>query len=421
MSGQFDIINRIEIHTPYPNLDKFYGPYTDLQDAVTSVPSVLRQKGLTVAVYEGDGVVEYWWRNGIENSDLIPKLSSVSQDVDDERVERISSDQQLMSSITGETLSRVQSDELILTALSEEAQSRYDGDQQLNQLINVGSLQASTWFQSLTDRLNTLSSDVENQTYNQKNTFQSNFNVQLMNGLSFGKYPNGALVPAAGKTAVEVILDAAIQYLYPSFYSISISIPTTYEVGDELPRSVSVFFGLINEANVKPDSLVLMDGTNNAPLLSDQPVLSPVPLDVEGFKYTYAASHFWYIKLLNTNNEILNSNNIVIYWRYKVFHGGVESDNVSSSIVRALSYQQWDNVNSFTITVNTISYMLAIPVNKNLISIITSNNENITENFLLISPNETIYMKDNQTTKEYKVYVLTTAQVLGISAVVTLS
>lgn len=73
----FTIANKIEIANPHANVDVLYGPYNSLAEAKATVLSVLREKGLTVGVYESGAVVEYWWKAGTADGDLVLKQASV--------------------------------------------------------------------------------------------------------------------------------------------------------------------------------------------------------------------------------------------------------------------------------------------------------------------------------------------------------
>ena len=66
----------LEVKGKYSNIDFLYGPYTTLQAACKRVVEAVRQKGLTVGIIDRGSVVEYWWRDGIEDSDLILKNPS---------------------------------------------------------------------------------------------------------------------------------------------------------------------------------------------------------------------------------------------------------------------------------------------------------------------------------------------------------
>lgn len=74
----FTIANKIEIANPHANLDVLYGPYNSLAEAKATVLSVLREKGLTVGVYESGAVVEYWWKAGTTDAHLVLKQASVA-------------------------------------------------------------------------------------------------------------------------------------------------------------------------------------------------------------------------------------------------------------------------------------------------------------------------------------------------------
>ncbi|MFW6243415.1 MAG: hypothetical protein ACOC2W_04580, partial [bacterium] len=55
------------------NVDVRYGPYISINEALSGT-SGTRKQGLTVGVIENDEVVEYWFRDGIEDSDLVKKI-----------------------------------------------------------------------------------------------------------------------------------------------------------------------------------------------------------------------------------------------------------------------------------------------------------------------------------------------------------
>ena len=70
------------------NLDAWYGPYENISDAcqstlastnpITGAVTTFRYKGMTVGIYNATGGVdEYWFKNGIEDNDLIPKIPDI--------------------------------------------------------------------------------------------------------------------------------------------------------------------------------------------------------------------------------------------------------------------------------------------------------------------------------------------------------
>jgi len=73
--ANFNLVNRIKIVNPSANVDVDYGPYNSLSDAKTAVLEIIREKGKTVGIIESGSVVEYWWKDGIGDGDLVPKTS----------------------------------------------------------------------------------------------------------------------------------------------------------------------------------------------------------------------------------------------------------------------------------------------------------------------------------------------------------
>jgi hypothetical protein len=63
--------DNITTNAPKPS-DSRYGPYTDLATAKASLGSAIRYIGLTVGI--GSPVAEYWFKNGVTDSDLIAKI-----------------------------------------------------------------------------------------------------------------------------------------------------------------------------------------------------------------------------------------------------------------------------------------------------------------------------------------------------------
>jgi len=71
-----EVSQRIKLMNP-GNLDEWYGPYTSTANANLAVPASVRS-GKTVAVSTSAGIVEYWWRNGSLDVDLVAKNSGGS-------------------------------------------------------------------------------------------------------------------------------------------------------------------------------------------------------------------------------------------------------------------------------------------------------------------------------------------------------
>lgn len=61
---------------PLPNLDYKYGPYKSMEECLQALLPRQRSIGLTVGIIKDTGIQEYWFKKGIEDSNLIPKLVS---------------------------------------------------------------------------------------------------------------------------------------------------------------------------------------------------------------------------------------------------------------------------------------------------------------------------------------------------------
>lgn len=78
----FNLGNKILITNPAANVDSKYGPHTTFASASAATAN-LREVGLTVGIIESGSVVEYWYKSGITDNDLVKKqTSSISGSLD---------------------------------------------------------------------------------------------------------------------------------------------------------------------------------------------------------------------------------------------------------------------------------------------------------------------------------------------------
>ena len=61
---------------PTISIDKRKSIYSNINEALKAIPITNRNVGLTISVYDGTKVVEYWWQKGIKDSDLVKKINS---------------------------------------------------------------------------------------------------------------------------------------------------------------------------------------------------------------------------------------------------------------------------------------------------------------------------------------------------------
>ena len=93
---------------------------------------------------------------------------------------------------------------------------------------------------------------------------------------------------------------------------------------------------------------------------------------------------------------------------------------IDSVGVRGLTGSLWDNINSFSITLNQLKYSIVLRAGKNLLSVVTQNNENITTNFVN-SGTINVLLADGVTTQSYTIYNFESATIMNVNATVTLS
>ena len=60
---------------PTINIDKRKSIYSSIDEALKSIPITNRNVGLTIPIYNGIKIVEYWWEKGIKDSDLVKKIN----------------------------------------------------------------------------------------------------------------------------------------------------------------------------------------------------------------------------------------------------------------------------------------------------------------------------------------------------------
>jgi hypothetical protein len=93
-----------------------------------------------------------------------------------------------------------------------------------------------------------------------ENTFTTDFTIALAGGKTFGKFVNGSVVPATGKTAREVILLAAQEALAPT---VSLTSPTSIQFNQTAISNVLNFSYTINSLGATVASVSLEWRRNN--------------------------------------------------------------------------------------------------------------------------------------------------------------
>lgn len=76
----------LEVKGKYSNIDFLYGPYKNIQDACKRINKNIREKGLTIGIEsnKNNPIIEYWWRDGIEDEQLVRKVPEIKIKVNEE-------------------------------------------------------------------------------------------------------------------------------------------------------------------------------------------------------------------------------------------------------------------------------------------------------------------------------------------------
>ena len=84
MANYVGLSKPVLINDANANVDYLYGPYDSVSAACTAIASSLRKIGKTVGITDNTGVTEYWFKDGIADSNLVVKSaggSSVSSTI----------------------------------------------------------------------------------------------------------------------------------------------------------------------------------------------------------------------------------------------------------------------------------------------------------------------------------------------------
>lgn len=63
----------------YPQMDERYGPYDSVSAALTALTTSKRCVGLTIGIKSDNSITEYWFKDGVSNSNLVEKADSTYQ------------------------------------------------------------------------------------------------------------------------------------------------------------------------------------------------------------------------------------------------------------------------------------------------------------------------------------------------------
>lgn len=181
--------------------------------------------------------------------------------------------------------------------------------------------------------------------------FTADINVVLAGGKTLGKYGNGQVIPANGKTPKEVILDLAIEYLTPTFSAFAITgQATTVELGTTIAAGMKAFtWATTNNGNIQANTVAVRDQTAGADLAvalandgaENINFPAPVTLVNEGDTQVF--------RIRATNTQAVQfTRDLTIIADYVRFYG-VGSQPANSADVRALDGETFGNTFSIEI------------------------------------------------------------------------
>ena len=211
--------------------------------------------------------------------------------------------------------------------------------------------------------------------------------------------------PLADRTAIEVLTEMLVVYLYPQFNSQSCNYPSIVEVGTTVSGNRVFAWSISNAGNVKPNTVAIFDinsATNIATGLandgSETVALNSILLNANN------ATQSWKIKAQNTKDENFESGNIVTTAKFKRFFGATTATPTTGT-ARGLD-SEFQISNQFILnTGNTLTkFAICLPSGVTISSVIDLDalNLNITSNYVSLG---TININDiGGTSRVYNLY-----------------
>ena len=173
--------------------------------------------------------------------------------------------------------------------------------------------------------------------------------VSLTGGKTLGRYSNGQTIPAIGKTAQQVLLDIAAEYLPPAFTAFSMSgQATAIEVGTVITGAKNFAWSISNGANVQPNTLKITDVTNNSDLATGLSNDGTESVNVGSISKSTLATHSWRASGNNTNTQSFNSNNFTVEWQFKRYIGTSNNLVLNEAEIETLAFNTIGNTKNGT-------------------------------------------------------------------------
>lgn len=267
-------------------------------------------------------------------------------------------------------------------------------------------------------------------------TFDNDLVVSLPSGLSFGKYSNGQTIPANGKTALEVITDAAIADIAPTYTPATLvltqSASALAEVGTSYTNTLTATFTKNDAGNqsairIEKKGIQLgLTGSTSSIARTDTDTYGSGATDYVAYVNYAAGAPKNYTPsgtpdarnplVRNVNAPQAAENNfasavVTLVGQYKIFYGPVASAPGNSANVRALPSNRFAGAgNTFTLNTGTTQkiFAIAMPATMSLVSVVDLDalNANITASYVQSNFNVNDAAGNPVA---YKIYILTNA------------
>lgn len=135
-----------------------------------------------------------------------------------------------------------------------------------------------------------------------------------------------------GMTYDELIGNIYAPFVSPTFSTFNINgQSTSVEVGTTISGNKVFNHSFTNVGNITPNSLSILDVTNNVTLKSGEPIGATTTADVGTIQKTTATAHSWRGRVTSTQSQTVNSSLFTINWRWKVYWGTSSDETLASS------------------------------------------------------------------------------------------
>ncbi|MBC6988928.1 hypothetical protein [Hymenobacter sp. BT491] len=182
--------------------------------------------------------------------------------------------------------------------------------------------------------------------------FAQDIPVSLANGRTFGRFVNGDTIPATGKTANEVILLAAVEYLAPGFTTFAIQGTGNQdvEVGTPFAAGFKSFTWATSQAgNVAANSISVTDVTSGAVLATGEANDGTLSASTQAFTAVKGESRRYRIAAQSTQGTGFSAD-LVYTGYYKSYFGYSTSPSLSATQLVALGNGQLQSGRARTVS-----------------------------------------------------------------------